>query len=287
MRQPQSGTESPSRAPRRGGRLASIAELLTPPADAPPKPDSVPCGCGAMVEAQWWPGKPPRWIRAATCATCLKRAEQGRRRQRAEAERQRCLRERLKRAGLDGVRRRQTFRAFRPVPGTTSALAAAQAFSACEKLPHRGLLFVGTNGAGKTLLATAILNAALDRDLRLTGAFVTFAGYLRRLRAAFSDPERAGDAESLRLLMESVDLLVVDDLGAAAKRRGGWDAEELVGVLDARDAAGRPLIATTDLGGEELEEHLGPRVVSRLYGMCRIVPMADGDVEAQDYRRRR
>ena len=265
-----------------------MAELLAPPPDAPPKPEPLLCECGTPVVPAWWPaGKLPRWIRGTRCGACLERDEADRRRKRDEAERRRTLRERILRADIDGMRRRQTLEAFQAMPGTASALKAATAFATCQELPARGILFVGPNGSGKTHLATAILNTVLDRDLRVTGAFVTFAGYLRRLMAAFSDSERAGDADSLRRLMESVGLLVLDDLGAAGKKRSGWDSEELVGVLDARDATGRPLIATTDLGERGLEEHLGPRVVSRLYGMCRVVPMADGETEAQDYRRRR
>jgi len=264
-----------------------MAEIIGPPRNAAPKPEPLQCKCGAEVEAVWWPGRQPRWLRGTRCAACLDRDERRRRSEKAEAERRRCLRERLEHAGLDGLRREQTLQAFEPVPGTASALRAAGTFGACEELPHRGILFVGRNGSGKTHLATAVLNAVLDGHLRLTGAFVTFAGYLRRMRAAFSNPERTMDADSLRHLMGSVDLLVLDDLGAVARRRGGWDAEELVSVFDEREIAGRPLIATTDLGEEELEEHLGRRVVSRLYGMCQVVPMADGDTEAADYRRRR
>jgi len=268
-----------------------MSELIGPPLGAPPKPAAGTCAtCGKVVEAVWIPGiEKPRWWVPSLCADCLA-AAQGVRRQQQEAEAHSAwLRERIERAGLGGVRRLQTFAVFRPVPGTRGALAAAQQFAkvcAGEALPSRGLLFVGENGSGKTLLATAVLNYVLEENHTLSALLVRFSDYLLKLRAAFGNRDDVMRAMDLRQVMATVDLLVMDDLGAAAMTRSEWDSEELARVLEDRDLAGLPILATCDLSGAELERRLGRRIVSRLFGMCRVVPMADGPVEAADYRRR-
>lgn len=268
-----------------------MSELIGPPPDAPPQPEPGTCGtCGTATQPVWIAaGERPRWWVPSSCPTCLAAANEVRQRERAATEHATWLRERIERAGLGGVRRLQTFTAFRRVPGTQGALAAAQQFAkvcTVEELPARGILFVGENGSGKTLLATAILNYVLEENHTLSALLVRFSDYLLKLRASFGNREDATRATDLRQVMATVDLLVMDDLGAAAMARSEWDSEELARVLEDRELAGIPLLATCDLSEAELERRLGKRIVSRLFGMCRVVPMADGPVAAADYRRR-
>ena len=61
---------------------------------------------------------------------------------------------------------------------------------------------------------------------------------------------------------------------------------KLLHLLEEREDRALPLLSTTDVGEADLIRHLGNRVVSRLWGMCEVVPMADGDAAAEDYRKR-
>jgi DNA replication protein DnaC len=148
---------------------------------------------------------------------------------------------------------------------------------------HQGLLFSGVNGCGKTHLATAILHEVLGSDVARSGLFIGFSDYLEALRRSFrrSEGEDAGAPEWVRYSMFQVELLVLDDIGAGGSSRGGWDSEEMHRLLCHRVEAGRPIIATADVGADELAQRLGQRVVSRLYEACQVV-----SIEAGDFRRR-
>ena len=156
----------------------------------------------------------------------------------------------------------------------------ARAGEAAEALvggqPMKAPLFVGVNGCGKTHLALAILNHALGANPNLTGAFCEFADYLEMLRRSFRAPDQYVAPENLRETVLAVDVLVLDDLGAARRTGGEWDSEELVRLLNGRIETKRVLIATADLSPEQMADKLGARVVDRLYEACRVVPMECG-----------
>jgi len=268
-----------------------MADLLSPPPDAPRPPEPRPCAagfCETMVSASWLPfSSPPGWWQPRLCESCSATRTERESLERAEALRRKGLRDRLQTAGLAHGLQAMTFDTFRSEPGTESAIAAARTFAAAaaEALPQRGIMFVGVNGSGKTHLGAAILRHVLDGNYRVSGAFVRFSTYLRLIVRSL-DGDRGSGAEELRSTMRTVDLLVLDDIGAAAERARRWDREELVELLEERALRRRPLITSTDLNEDALAEHLGNRVVSRLYGICEMVPMAEGEIEAGDFRRR-
>mgnify|MGYP001560619422 CR=1 FL=1 len=273
--------------PRRTGSLTRIGDQLPPPRGL--------CSqCQGVVEPVWLPmPQRPRWIVAELCPACAElrftEHEQERRRKRAEQT----LRDRIARAGLASPHRAgRTFATFRSVDGAREATTVAQLFarrmSEAPGQVHRGLLFASANptepnGCGKTHLALAILHEVLGSDVARSGLFVEFADYLEALKRSFrrSAGDVSEDPEWVRWSMFQVELLVLDDIGAAASSRGGWDTEEMCRLLNHRIEQGRPIVATADLGPDELADRLGRRVVSRLYEACEMVR-----IEAGDYRRR-
>jgi len=282
----------PERKPkRRSGELTRL-DAVGPPPDEATRPEAGACAeCGRDVEAVWLPiSKRPRWHAPRLCDNC---AEIERRAQEAERRRklaQRTLQERIRRAGLASPHRAaRTFERFERVPGTETALARAAEFarrmSEDPDAVTTGMLFVGVNakepnGCGKTHLALAILHEVLASDVARTGLFVQFADYLDALKRSFgAGTEDGGSPEWVRYAMFEVELLVLDDIGSAATSRGGWDSEEMCRLLNHRIEMGRPIIATADVGPEELAAKLGRRVVSRLYEACEVVR-----IEAGDYR---
>jgi len=275
--------------PRRGGEPTRLGEILPQP-DETTRPVAGLCAeCGGQVEPIWLPvTKRPRWFVSDLCKACAEtraqKQEQERHRKRAEET----LRERIRRAGLGSPHRAsRTFGTFEQVAGTELALARARMFAArmsdVPDMVHRGLLFVGLNGCGKTHLALGILHEVMASDIARSGLFVEFADYLAALRRSFrrATGDDSEDPEWVRYAMFEVELLVLDDIGAAASSRAGWDAEEMCRLLNHRIEAGRPIVATADVGPEELADRLGQRVVSRLYEACEMVK-----IEAGDYRRK-
>jgi len=285
----------PEENPNRHSGKPTRIDAIGPEPDEPTRPTGAPCeDCGQNVDPVWLPiSKQPRWHVPRLCARC---AEIEHRVQEAERRRklaQGTLQERIRRAGLASPHRAaRTFERFERLPGAETALARAQDFarrmSEDPGAVTTGLLFVGVNpkepnGCGKTHLALAILHQVLASDVARSGLFVQFADYLDALKRSFgASAENGGSPEWVRYAMFEVELLVLDDIGSAASSRGGWDAEEMCRLLNHRIEMGRPIVATADVGPEELGAKLGRRAVSRLYEACEVVR-----IEAGDYRRPR
>ena len=277
------------------GHAGSLTHIgAASPPDLGTRPEAGVCAqCGGEVQPFWLPiPKRPRWCVAECCPSCAETQEILRQLVRRREQAERTLRDRIARAGLGSpYRASRTFATFRPVPGTERAMAAAAAFARqMVEAPggvRRGLLFSGAhpsepNGCGKTHLALAILHEVLGSDVARSGLFVQFADYLDALRRSFrrAETEEAHAPEWVRFSMYEVELLVLDDIASAAVGRTGWQAEEICRLLNHRIEHGRPIVATTDVGPDELADRLGKRVVSRLYEACEIVP-----IDAGDYRR--
>jgi len=130
-----------------------------------------------------------------------------------------------------------------------------------------GLLFTGPVGSGKTFLACCIANALLDRGYPVL--FLVVPDLLDRLRSTY-DPNRGpGDPTEQEILdvARKVPLLILDDLGA--HNYTDWVRNKLYSILNYRLNHALPVIITTNINLEDLEEYLGERTTSRIYQMCR------------------
>jgi DNA replication protein DnaC len=184
----------------------------------------------------------------------------------------------------------------------TAAVFAARAyvrnFPNCEP---RGLLFIGDVGAGKTHLAAAVLRGLLERGFE--GVFYNYSRLLDHITMSWK-PAEAGpmDKEAYRRAIETP-VLVLDDLGA--HRIKDWVEDKVTEIVTERCDNRLATIFTTNLpdtyigdGGKPLddhgawkqsieqykykrtlEEHVGPRVRSRLFQMCKVIRM-----DGPDYR---
>lgn len=137
--------------------------------------------------------------------------------------------------------------------------------------PSPGLLLTGGVGGGKTFWAACIANALIDRGY---SALVTNVPTL--IQGMAEDFER----NKRRILdnIAGVDLLVLDDIGF--ERSTSYGHEKLFEIIDARYLSKRPLIVTTNLLFQELENPAQmeyKRVFDRIIGMTRPVHVkADG-----------
>lgn len=145
-----------------------------------------------------------------------------------------------------------------------------------------GCLFIaGDIGCGKTYLASC-----LCADLMRRGRHVQWCNMsevLRELRRCFKD-SRVSEAEVMRQFTRP-GVLVLDDLGK--ERPTEWAVEQLFYIINARYDKGRPMVVTTNYGGEELVRRLTPRadadgyqddttaraIVDRLRGMSCVVKL--------------
>ena len=129
-----------------------------------------------------------------------------------------------------------------------------------------GLILRGTTGVGKTHLAVAILKAVIRRGY--TGYYANFSDFLSRLRSSFQADAGTETENQLMDIVESVDLLVLDDVGA--ERLTEFVTERLYLIINRRYEAAKPIIMTTNFDEEELRARIGERTASRLCEMCSV-----------------
>lgn len=167
-------------------------------------------------------------------------------------------------SGVPRARIGETLVAFRPIPGTEAALAAAHDFvngKLCWLLVYGGV------GNGKSHLCHGVVLACLERGRR--ARVVSALVLLSELRALSGSQQLS---EALGAL-GSVPVLGLDDLIWGTDLEARWLEE----VVQRRYMEKRPLMATTN---RDLKDLPGP-VVSRFFELGRVVLN-----KGKDYRRR-
>lgn len=130
----------------------------------------------------------------------------------------------------------------------------------------RNLVLLGPTGTGKSHAAAA----AVRSQFFDSGASLRYLGLTELL-----DLLRPGGDGGAWLQLTHVGLLVVDDLGA--ERETDWTAERLYTLVNRRWLDELPIVATTNLPGDQLESALGPRTFSRLVGDGAVVLRMTGE----------
>jgi len=131
------------------------------------------------------------------------------------------------------------------------ALSQAQQFAAS---PRGWLALMGTYGCGKTHLAAAIANACVE--FGMTTLFLTVPDLMDWLRNSFDSADT--NFEQRFEEIRNVGLLVLDDLGAQNTTK--WANEKLFQIIDHRYARKLPLVVTTNLTLEDLDDRIRSRL---------------------------
>jgi DNA replication protein DnaC len=134
------------------------------------------------------------------------------------------------------------------------------------------LLLQGAYGCGKTHLAAAIANFAVE--MGVPTLFLTVPDLLDMLRFAYSAEETTFEARFDEI--RNAKLLVLDDFGT--QNATGWAQEKLFQIINYRYINKLPLVVTTNLSLNEIE----PRIRSRLQDPELV---SDVRINAPDYRR--
>lgn len=136
------------------------------------------------------------------------------------------------------------------------------------ELPTPWLLLAGDLGVGKTGLQIGLVKKALAAGK--SALYRPFVELLSDIRATYRthDASEPDEADLVRAC-KAVDVLALDDVGA--ERVTGWAQERLFEILNHRYNERRRTILTTNLGPDELEAHLGDRILSRINGMGHLL----------------
>ena len=138
------------------------------------------------------------------------------------------------------------------------------------KEKNMGLLFWGGVGTGKSYLAACIANALMEQEIPVR--MTNFAAILNDLAASFK-----GRNEYISRLCR-YPLLVLDDFGM--ERDTAYGLEQVYSVIDSRYRSRRPLIVTTNLTLQEIQnptDTAHARIYDRLLEMCAPVRFTGGN----------
>jgi len=128
-----------------------------------------------------------------------------------------------------------------------------------------GLLLHGGTGGGKTFWAAAIANGMIDNGM---SAMITTIPQLITAMARDFESEKSYILDKIA----QVGFLVLDDIGF--ERQTSYAAEKMYEIIDTRCQAHRPLIVTTNLSLDEIQNPQQmeyKRVFDRIIEMCQPV----------------
>lgn len=125
-----------------------------------------------------------------------------------------------------------------------------------------GMLFYGSVGTGKSFFASCIVNALRERQV-----FATVTSFSRLLNILQDTRERQEFIDGLAVYK----LLVLDDLNA--ERETSYAIEQMLNIIESRSNTGLPVIVTTNLTLEQLENPPSmqyARIYDRVLELCPV-----------------
>lgn len=144
------------------------------------------------------------------------------------------------------------------------------------KEKNLGLLIWGNVGTGKTFFAGCIANALIEKGIPVV--MTNFSKIINTLTGIFSE-ERNRYLESL----VKCELLIIDDLGI--ERNSEFALEQVFSVIDSRYRSKKPLIVTTNLTLDEIQnpENLAKaRIYDRILELCVPVKINNANIRKQN-----
>lgn len=144
-----------------------------------------------------------------------------------------------------------TFETIDPDPGREEAIRAAIRFcnAFADGRPERGLYFYGPFGVGKSRIAGAMTRELVRHNVDSLMVYVP--EFMREMRDAVQEGSLSEKLDRLK----KASVLILDDIGAETLTP--WIRDEVLGaILQYRVSEGLPVVYTSNLALDELEDHL-------------------------------
>ena len=206
---------------------------------------------------------------------CKKRADDERLSAIREAEEER-RREELRRIGLTSkAYAEKTFAADVAPESSLSKMCRryCEQWSEMKKV-NAGLLLYGDVGTGKSFYACCIANEIINRYQEQV--------YVTTIPTLIAALQSFDNRDAMLATIESVTLLVLDDLGA--ERETSFAEEQLFTIVDHRLLAGKPTIITTNLSLKEIKN---PNTLSQRRIFDRVLEMCPAQLRCDGRNRRK
>lgn len=123
----------------------------------------------------------------------------------------------------------------------------------------QGIIFYGGVGVGKTFASNCIANFLMDRGK--TVLVMNLGLYLSKLKREWSEAEK-----DVLDYVKTCDLLILDDFGV--EKSSEFVIEKVFSLIDTRYRTEKPMIVTSNLNLEEIENKFGSRIADRIGEMC-------------------
>lgn len=176
--------------------------------------------------------------------------------------------------GLPPLFKKKTFENYNE---NINSLAFKKARNFVDSFPKtKGLLFIGSVGIGKTHLAASIVN---ELNVKLYSSyFGNVVDILGFVKSTYNKNSILTEIESIEVMTEKIDLLVIDDLGK--ENNSEHNLALLYHIINKLYENEKPLIITTNYGALDLNKKLGERaqaIISRISSMCTPVVLSGKD----------
>lgn len=135
-----------------------------------------------------------------------------------------------------------------------------------------GILFAGSLGTGKTMLANLALKEFVKEGY--TCYATTFANTIEMFTAGWYDAE---ERQYFRRKFINSEVLLLDDFGRELKTKNNLSVSTFDNILRTRIQGGRPTLLTTNMDVDELEEGYGSAVLSLLKESSIVIEMSGED----------
>jgi DNA replication protein DnaC len=139
----------------------------------------------------------------------------------------------------------------------------------------RNLFFFGDIGTGKTFLAAAVINAAIDEGYKCL-----FSSFPQEINEIANTRDKREYFQNLK----SYDFIVFDDMGT--ERETEFNLEQIYQIVNTRHLANKPMIITTNMDNSEFscEDTAKRRIFSRIFEKTDVILM-DGEDRRKSKRR--